>query len=805
MGNNDDCFPICYNETVNYPNSIWKSQDLLKNYLPIFIYETITVVFSSRLVYYLLRPLSQPHLVSDLLILLAVSTIAQVGLIFYVFMAGLEMNLDFVLRAPKKPTIIAICSTLIPMILGTGIYSLVIIVDKKFLKNYVETYEYNRPQCYFIWSMVLSITGFPVLANILVDLKLLYTRLGKLALTVATHNDFYNWIMFALVFPFLVNGYRAIFSMLCVIAFILLSHFVLRPLLEKIVAKKPNKHDWTNYQLSFVIMGLFASTGLTDILGVNPLVGALIYGLAIPRGSFTEMLMERSDDFGSRYLAPLFFFSGGLRCNIVKVLQTVDLGFVVIVILSIFTKIVTTFAVTRYYGMPFRESLAFGLLMNTKGVLSLIVLNIAWDNKLISAYAFSIMTLNILIMTFMVSPIINVIYRPKTAYRMNLLRTIQNLGFQTEVRILVCVHNPRHASGMVNILEALSGISVSSLRVTAVQLVELKGRVTSLVSAQLEHQSSLGFSQSQSQSQSFEDMETIASHFHFFAQVHSGNHAETSMIMSPFATINRDIYNLAMEKQASLVLLPFHKHWSSEGNLEVTKEVFSEINQNVMKDAPCSVGIFVDRGLNSLLNANLHIIMLFIGGPDDREALAIAWRMAGHHRIQLTMVRIILCGKAAMEDQKKESGHEELLSAVLDKNKERELDDSCVNNFRIMGVNNKDTIKYEERYVESDDDIPRVVNEFDQKRYDLYVLGQGKGRHSRVLSEMLDWTDFPELGVIGDLVASNSFGSYSSVLVVQQYGYGGMEFGKNYENNPSCYPPPIRKPPSRTRSLSRMF
>ncbi|XP_052115072.1 cation/H(+) antiporter 15-like [Arachis duranensis] len=327
MGNNDDCFPICYNETVNYPNSIWKSQDLLKNYLPIFIYETITVVFSSRLVYYLLRPLSQPHLVSDLLILLAVSTIAQVGLIFYVFMAGLEMNLDFVLRAPKKPTIIAICSTLIPMILGTGIYSLVIIVDKKFLKNYVETYEYNRPQCYFIWSMVLSITGFPVLANILVDLKLLYTRLGKLALTVATHNDFYNWIMFALVFPFLVNGYRAIFSMLCVIAFILLSHFVLRPLLEKIVAKKPNKHDWTNYQLSFVIMGLFASTGLTDILGVNPLVGALIYGLAIPRGSFTEMLMERSDDFGSRYLAPLFFFSGGLSYSLLWYAFQREFGF----------------------------------------------------------------------------------------------------------------------------------------------------------------------------------------------------------------------------------------------------------------------------------------------------------------------------------------------------------------------------------------------------------------------------------------------------------------------------------------------
>ncbi|MED6183638.1 hypothetical protein PIB30_039579 [Stylosanthes scabra] len=415
------------------------------------------------------------------------------------------------------------------------------------------------------------------------------------------------------------------------------------------------------------------------------------------------------------------------------------------------------------------------------------------------------MTLSILIMTFMVSPIINVIYRPKRAYRMNMLRTIQNLGFETEVRIMVCVHNPRHATGMVNILEALSGVSVSSLRVTAAQLIELKGRVTGLVSAQLEHQCSIQhFSHSQSQSQSLEDMETIAKHFQFFAQVHSGNHVDTCMIMSPFNTINRDIYNLAMEKQASLVLLPFHKHWSSEGNLEVTNEVFSKINQNVMKDAPCSAGLFVDRGLNSLLKANLHIVMLFIGGPDDREALAIAWRMAGHQRIRLTMVRIILCGEAALEGHKKESSHGELLSAVLDKNKERELDDSCVSNFRIMGVNNKDTMKYEERQVESDDAIPRVLNEIDQKGYDLYVLGQGKGRHSSVLSEMLNWSDFPELGVIGDLVASNSFGSSSSVLVVQQYGYGGMEFCRNHDNN-SSFHTSIHKLPSMARSLSRMF
>ena len=310
-----------------------------------------------------------------------ITTISHVGLLYYVFLTGLEMNLDPVLRAQKKATTIAIASTIIPGALGAAIY----VLDRKLGKgpsNFSKNYE--RPESYFIWSSVLSVTGFPVLANILTDLKILYTGLGKLALTAATINDFYNWLVFALLIPFAVNGRRAIYSVISTIIFVLFCYVVIRPQLEKIIVKKSKQHEWDNYQLSLVIMGVFACAAVTDILGTNPILGALVYGLILPRGRFTDMLIEKSDDFGSGYLAPLFFASCGVRFDIIDALRRESLlSILLIVILSCTTKIVSTVIATCFSGMPVRESVALGVLMNTKGILSLIMLNIAWDKKVL--------------------------------------------------------------------------------------------------------------------------------------------------------------------------------------------------------------------------------------------------------------------------------------------------------------------------------------------------------------------------------------------------------------------------------------
>ena len=389
----------------------------------------------------------------------------------------------------------------------------------------------------------------------------------------------------------------------------------------------------------------------------------------------------------------------------------------------------------------------------------------------------------ILIMTLIVPLIINALYKPRKRFEQNKLRTIQHLKVDVELRILACVHNIGNATGMINILEACNAIKVSPMRVFALQLVELTGSNTALLAAHIDQPNNQQDG-SQALTKSQQDLETITNIFKGYAEENENTKSvETLAAVSIYSTIHEDIFNFAQEKQATFILLPFHKQMSIEGVLEETNSAFKDINQNVMRGAPCSVGIFVDRGIGSLSKVNLRAIAIFIGGPDDREALAIAWRMSKHETVQLSMVRLLLVGEAAEVDTSTNAESKGLLSTVVDYENQKELDEEYVSSFRLKAVNNGNSITYSEREVGSGDDLQIVLNELDQGGYDLYIVGQGSGRNSLILSDLLKWTDCPELGVIGDIVASHSFGSSSSILVVQQYGFGGMVFGNTNQHS----------------------
>ncbi|KAK7302142.1 hypothetical protein RJT34_13023 [Clitoria ternatea] len=782
-----------YQNIVDNPNPIWKSENILRLFLPQFTFLMVYIIFSTRSIHYILRPLNQPHFVAELLAglllqtfrgtilydllapakaLLGIETIAHIGLIFNMFLTGLEMNLCAIMQARKKATSVAIVGTILPMVIGGLVYDVALTYSKE-----ENTNRFNTNTAHLFCASLLSVTNFPVLAHILSDLKILYTGLGRVALAAATVSDFYNWATFVWLIPF-SNGSRHPFvSVFWTMFFVVFCFFAVRPSLGKFLVKKTEKNEWDNYQLSFVVIGVLLCAHVTEMLGTHSIIGALICGLILPRGKFADMVIEKSDDVVSVYLAPLFFISVGVRFKLTIFLARNLLITAAIVLLSCSTKIISTVIATSFYHMPLRDGVALGALMNPKGILPLIMLNIASDKQIFDDNTYSALVLSVLIMTMTVSPIINHIYKPRKRFEKGKLRTIQNLKADTEVRVLVAVHNCRQATGMINILQAFCAANLSPLRVFILHLMELKGRDTAILNVQLEQNHS---------NHEAAEVENIASIFaELAAEASNTSNMEALTAVSPYETIHKDIYNIAEEKIATLVLLPFHKHASTDGTLEITDNAFKDINQNVMRHAPCSVGILVDRGHGSLSNVKFHIAMLFIGGPDDREALAIAWRMARHEGTHLSMVRILLCGKAAEVDSHAPVHDENqgLLSTVLDSGKEKMLDEEYVSLFRLMAVNNEDSVTYAERQVHTGDEVSLVLDELDKNGYDLYVLGQGKGRNSLVLSSLLEWTDCPELGVIGDMLASNSCGSSSSVLVVQQYGFGGTDFKTSNQGN----------------------
>ncbi|CAI8597332.1 unnamed protein product [Vicia faba] len=788
----------CYYTSVSNANDIWQSDSVLTFYLPSFAAELAFMLFTNRCLYYLLRPFNQPRIVVEILIGFMMSpevfgkteffkllapiklvvvneTISYVGLVYYVFLAGLDMNLETITSARKKATTIAIAATVIPMVMGGAMYTL---LQSMYTGPPEYLAHYDTQKAYMFWTLIYSVTGFPIVTQILADLKLLYTGLGKVALTVAMIIDFYNWVLFALLLPLAFNQTVAIYSVISTGAFVLLCFIVIQPRLVQFVVRKTNQNEWDNCQLFYVVMGAYIFAFVTDFLGTHPVVGALVYGMMLPRGKFSNMLIEKTEDFASVYLAPLFFASCGVRLRIFSVIETQGLAVVVIVlVLSCIPKVLSTVIATQLFGMPLHEGVAIGLLMNSKGILPLIMLIVAWDKEILSVESYSIIIISVLLMTLLVPIIINGIYKPRQLYKQNKLRTIQNLKAEAELKILACVHNPRQATGMINILETSNAIKLSPLRIFVLHLVEITVNTASLLAAHINTQSG-----AQALTETEQDLENITITFKDYAEQNQNIRVETFAAVSTYSTIHEDIHNVARENRATLILLPFHKQSNVEGILETMDGAFKDINQNVMRDAPCSVAIFVDRGLGSLFKVNLRLLMVFFGGPDDREALALAWRMSKHEGIQLSVVRVNMLGEAAQVDSSPQAESRELFSAVMDSEKQREFDDEYVSSFRLKAVNNKDSITYSEKEVHSSNDIPLVLEELDKLGYDLYILGQGTRRNYLMLSDLLKRTDCPELGVIGDMIASNNFGSCSSLLVVQQYGFGGMVFDNTTQN-----------------------
>ena len=223
--------------------------------------------------------------------------------------------------------------------------------------------------------MVLSVTNYPVLVHILADLEILYTGLGRVAVTAATINEFYNWAMFVLLIPFATHSEKPCVSDvdydLC--------HFLLlcvAPFTYPVDREITDKNEWDNYKLSYVFIGIMFCAHITEMLGTHSIVGALVFGLILPREKFVDMLMERSDDLVSTYLEPLLFIGCGVRFDFTTFKKRKLRDAMIITLLSCCTKIVSTVIATGFYRMPFRDGVALGELLNTKGLLPLVMLNI---------------------------------------------------------------------------------------------------------------------------------------------------------------------------------------------------------------------------------------------------------------------------------------------------------------------------------------------------------------------------------------------------------------------------------------------
>jgi Kef-type K+ transport system membrane component KefB len=341
------------------------------------------------------------------------NALSQVGLVFFMFMVGLELNLNEVHRQGRVAILISHASIVAPLALGA---MLALYLYPRLSDATVSFSEFA-----LFMGVAMSITAFPVLARILSERKLLRSRLGTMAIACAAVGDVTGWCVLAYV----VGLARATHSSLPlwetiagVAIFLLVMFGGVKIFLRKIERAYLAHGELSDNWKAFLLLLLLMSSLITEGLGLHLVFGAFIAGAVMPRNrDFASYVIDRFESLTVLLLLPLFFAYTGLRTSIG---QVKGLGMwwlcLIIIVAAVAGKLGGTSIAARAGGMRWRESLALGALMNTRGLMELIVLNIGLDIKVISPALFSMMVIMAIVTTMMTPPLLEWVYPASRAH-----------------------------------------------------------------------------------------------------------------------------------------------------------------------------------------------------------------------------------------------------------------------------------------------------------------------------------------------------------------------------------------------------
>jgi K+:H+ antiporter len=331
--------------------------------------------------------------------------IAQLGVILYMFTVGLELNAELLQKRGHATVAISHASILAPFLLGALLA----------LAIYPVVSSRAVPFTAFalFLGVSMSVTAFPVLARILADRHMTRTELGVIALTCAATDDVTAWCLLA----FVVGVARAelegaLLTCGLTLAYIALMFLVVRPLVARWTARVTAKH-LTLGGVSLVLAAVLLSALATEMIGVHAIFGAFLLGAVIPHDSVVAReLTHKLSDVVAALLLPAFFALTGMRTKIGLVSGS-DHWLLVAAIILVATagKFGGTLVAARLTGLDWRQSSALGILMNTRGLMELIVLNIGLDLKVISETLFAMMVLMALVTTLATTPLLTLVER----------------------------------------------------------------------------------------------------------------------------------------------------------------------------------------------------------------------------------------------------------------------------------------------------------------------------------------------------------------------------------------------------------
>jgi Kef-type K+ transport system membrane component KefB len=400
--------------------------------LPVLLLQVILIIIIVRVFGFLFNKIGQPGVIGEIVagIMLGPSVLgmvapmvstfifpetslenlqflSQVGLILFMFVIGLELDINIIRKQARAAIIISHASIIIPYTLGMA---LALFTYHQFAPANISFLSFS-----LFMGIAMSITAFPVLARIIQERKLTNTKLGAMAITCAAADDVTAWCILAALIAVVKAGtsVSTLYTIGLLILYILMMVFAVHPLLKKLGSHYRNHQTLSKSMMAIVFMVMLVSAYITEVIGIHALFGAFMAGVIMPHKlDFRKSLMEKIEDVSLVLLLPLFFVFTGLRTQI-NLLNEGSLWIVFgwIVVVAVAGKFGGSMLAAKVVGQNWKDSLSIGALMNTRGLMELVVLNIGYDLGILSPPVFAMMVLMALITTLMTNPALNLINR----------------------------------------------------------------------------------------------------------------------------------------------------------------------------------------------------------------------------------------------------------------------------------------------------------------------------------------------------------------------------------------------------------
>ncbi|GEC71981.1 transporter, CPA2 family [Flavobacterium flevense] len=391
--------------------------------------------------------------------------LSQIGLILFMFVIGMELDVKVLKNKASEAIVISHASIIIPFAMGIG---LSYFVYNQFAPAGVEFLSFS-----LFMGIAMSITAFPVLARIVQERGIHKTRLGAIVITCAAADDITAWCLLAVVIAIVKAGdfVGSLYVISLALLYVLMMLFIIKPFLKRIGDLYAEKENIGKPVMALFLLLLILSSYATEVIGIHALFGGFMMGAIMPDiAKFRMIFIEKVEDVSVILLLPLFFVFTGLHTH-VGLINDVYLWKVTgaIIAVAVIGKFLGSALAARFVGQNWHDSLTIGALMNTRGLMELIVLNIGLELKVLTPEVFTMMVIMALVTTFMTGPALNVlnfIFKNK-----NETESVEAVD-ENKYRILISFGNNEKGKSLLRLANSLTKKQKSASVITAMHLCQ---------------------------------------------------------------------------------------------------------------------------------------------------------------------------------------------------------------------------------------------------------------------------------------------------------------------------------------------